>query len=335
MSKVCKAFLALSFLIFWVAFNLKAQNDSLTVKAVKYLNFKNMTDLPYVMEWPATITDGKCIYAINGYVGMGKGFNPDVLKYDPLIKKWSLLTNKAGYKLQPSAVFLPGDSLAYLFGGIGRGGFINQTVQSLDLTLGTVEDLKVHNPMATTYGYAAQWENKIYIFGGTQHETHTIASMYCFDPKTRQFIQLADMPESLQTPGCVVNGVLYTFGGFDVFLSRRSQNINAYHIETNTWTTVARLPRPLSADVVVPCGDLVFVIGDYDDETFLGYYNTRTGIFTELRSNMEGRRACGAAIIDNILYVFGGKSQKHQVAGGSRTGQYVDISDIIKKEAAF
>jgi len=205
-------------------------------------------------------------------------------------------------------------------------------VETLDLNTGEIKEPGISNPIPVTYGYASGWNNKIYLYGGTNSDDHTTNSLYSFDSQTSAFTQLANMPEGWQTAGAIVHGVLYTFGGFNNFLNEQSADINAYDIKTDTWKTVAKLPHAISANSVAVCGDLVFVVSDYNNETFLGYYNARTNNFVKLASNMSGHRAGGAAIINNTLYVFGGKSDPGYITGGYKTMQSADLSDILKTE---
>jgi len=57
-----------------------------------YLNFKDLADLPYIVEWPATVTDGANIYVINGYTPkkpMSRyGYSRDALAFDPQNGRW-------------------------------------------------------------------------------------------------------------------------------------------------------------------------------------------------------------------------------------------------------
>lgn len=297
------------------------------------LEFKTLHNMPYRLVWPATVTDGRFIYAINGYVPAGGGYSANALKYDPQTDQWSTFSRNAGYKAQVAAAYVNGQT--FLFGGKEFSGHrIFQGVQRMDMQTGESTILKITNPIAATYASAATSDGKIYLFGGTRDAKHTISSLYQFDPQTQQFTQLANMPESLQTAGTIVNGVLYTFGGYDEFLHRVSQSINAYDIKTNTWHKVGKFPQSVSANCIAVSGNLIFVVGNYDDETFLGYFDTNTQKFTQLKSNMEGRRAAGAAIIDNKLYVFGGTSKFHSEIGGMNSVQVADISTLVSTYSA-
>jgi N-acetylneuraminic acid mutarotase len=296
------------------------------------LEFKTLKNMPYRLVWPATVTDGRFIYAINGFVPSG-GFTSNTLRYDPLTDQWATFNNSAGYKFQVAAAYTS-DGNAYLFGGRTNGKNVFRGVQSINMGTGNTATLDVSNPIAATYASAATWNNKIYLFGGTQSGKQTLSSLYQFDPQSQQFTQLADMPEHLQAAGTIVNGTLYTFGGYDEFLHRGSQSINAYDIKTNKWRVVGKLPVSVSANSVAASDNLIFVVGNYDDETFLGYFDVNTQKFTQLKSNMEGRRAAGVAIVDNKLYVFGGTSKFHREVGGMSSVQVADISSLVSTYSA-
>ncbi len=287
--------------------------------------------MPYRLVWPATVTDGRFIYAINGFVPSG-GITSNTLRYDPLTDQWVTFNNTAGYKLQVAAAYNNGNT--YLFGGRSNGKKIFRGVQAINMSTGNTTTLDISNPIAATYASAVTWGDKIYLFGGTASGKQTLSLLYQFDTQTQQFTPLADMPEHLQAAGAIVNGTLYTFGGYDEFLHRGSQSINAYDIKTNTWHKVGKLPQTISANAVVASGNLIFVVGNYDDESFLGYFDVNTQKFTQLKSNMEGRRAAGAAIVDNKLYVFGGTSKFHNEVGGMKSVQVADISALVNTYSA-
>jgi N-acetylneuraminic acid mutarotase len=300
----------------------KAQTDTAAI------TFKSTANLPYPLTWTATVTDGNYIYAVAGYKGR-MGFSNEVLKYDPQINRWSVFADLGGNRMQAEAAYVPAMSKIYVFGGVSgqyRASQIYQSVQTIDVKTGQVNNLHVMNPEATIYGTALECNNKIYLFGGSREKSRTSNSLYEFDPQTEKFTQLAAMPESLQAAGAVVNNVIYTIGGYDAFLKRASSNVNAYDIKTNTWKTVCKLPQFLSANSVVASGDRIFVTGDYDDESFIGYYDITAGKFVKLKSNMEPRRATGSAVYSNYLFVFGGTTRFK--SANSSTLQTMQVANL-------
>jgi N-acetylneuraminic acid mutarotase len=309
-------------------------NGSLKAQTIDtpYLKFTSLTDMPYIQEWPAAVTDGKYIYSVNGYSPNNKGTDPGILKFDPNKQVWTVL-NKQPPTIQSSAAYVPNEGLTYIFGGLqpAEGNtYLFVAVQSLNLKTGELKTLPCVNPMATSYGYAVEWHNKVYVFGGTLYNRHTTNLLYCFDPKKLTFAKLANMPYNAQTAGVVVKDTLYTVGGYSENNRGRSNKINAYDFKTDTWKTVYTMPTAVSANSVAACGDMIFIVGNYTDETYLACYNTRTGTFRRLRSNMENRRAAGALILNHTLYVFGGKTQPGRVTGGVKSVQMADVSGLLK-----
>jgi len=305
------------------------------------VTFKNVTNLPYPLTWTSSVTDGNNIYTVAGYKGGRGGYSSDVLKYSPETNNWTKIADMGGNKVQSATAYVPATGKIYIFGGIGgvsadiRTSQIFQGVQSVDIKTGEVKNLNVLNPMASTYGSAVEWGNKIYLFGGSRDGKHSINSVYEFNPLTLKFTQLADMPEYLQAAGTVVNGVIYTFGGYDAFLKHQGTNIYAYDIKANTWKTVGKLPEFMSANSVAASGNVIFVAGSYDDENLLGYFDTDNGKFTKLKSNMEPRRAASSAIVNNMLFIFGGSTRfKAFNVSTLETVQATNITPFLKNSTS-
>lgn len=326
--------------VFMVIASLGMNKSQAQTKQPASITFKSAANLPYPLTWTTSVTDGTYIYTISGYRGLGS-FSSEVLKYDPQLNKWSVLADIGGTKIQTSAAYVPATGKIYIMGGIsGLGGArlasqIFRGIQTVDVKTGKVENLHILNPMASTYGSAVEWNNKIYLFGGTMDKKHTLNSLYEFDPLTAKFTQLADMPESLQAAGAVVDGVIYTFGGFDAFLGRQSYSINAYDIKSNTWKKMGKLPEFLSANSVSAYGDKVFVIGGYDDEDFIGYYDTKTNQFVKLKSNMERRRATASAVYNNYLFIFGGLTRFKAFRNSTlQTTQVTNLAPFLSSNAS-
>ncbi len=100
-----------------------------------------------------------------------------------------------------------------------------------------------------------------------------------------------------------------------VYQEYKSQNVYVYDFTSNTWTTLFEvLPQTVSAhDVVVddifsPAAK-IYITGDYQNQTFLGVFDTANNVFTPIsQTNMIGRRHHKTAIFDNKLYLFGGNT---------------------------
>ena len=70
-----------------------------------------------------------------------------------------------------------------------------------------------------TYGGSVVLNEKIYLFGGNYFDDNLddyIYSnrLYVFDPLDESWVRL-DMPVAVNTNGVIVDGILYTFGGYN------------------------------------------------------------------------------------------------------------------------
>lgn len=91
----------------------------------------------------------------------------------------------------------------------------------------------------------------------------------------------------------------------------------------------------MSANSVSACGDKVFVIGGYDNEDFIGYYDTKTNQFVKLKSNMERRRATASAVYNNYLFVFGGLTRFKAFRNSTlQTTQVANLEPFLSNSAS-
>ena len=146
-----------------------------------------------------------------------------------------------------------------------------------------------------------------------------------YDPAKDIWNELADMPEYKQTRGEIVNGILYVFGGFN---GHSLNTGHAYDIANDTWYYLGEMPISIYANAITKHGDFIWLVGDYQKLYTVAVFNTKTGGFHIIKSNMSGRRHAGAEVIGNKLYVFGGNRESF----GSFLSSILsaDISEIEK-----
>ena len=113
-------------------------------------------------------TDGKYLYAINGYTVTNTLFFADALRYDIENDKWTQFTDKLIRKRYCSAEYLNGK--IFVFNGIESNGINNAHTEVLDVKTGEINVFK-GNPNPVTIGGSAQWQGKIYVYGGGIYET--------------------------------------------------------------------------------------------------------------------------------------------------------------------
>ncbi|MBW4888332.1 hypothetical protein KXQ82_01335 [Mucilaginibacter sp. HMF5004] len=298
------------------------------------LVFKNVSNLPFPLYYEACTSDGHYGYTVSGL--SGRSICTQALKYDPQSNNWSLLAHDLKPTIQATSAYIPSNGKIYVIGGITST--VNYTyfenVETIDTKTGKVELLKVKNPLPTAYAGSAVWNNKIYVFGGgtgINNMTSSVAvnSFYEFDPVMEAFNKLPDMPEKLQTSGTVINGILYVFGGFNPQGNYTSSNIYSYDIQNKVWALIGKLPKPISANGITACNDLIFIAGGYDDKDAVGFFNTQTRQFTVVKSNFSTRKHLGAIVIYNHIMVIGGSNAIYNT--GVSTVQIADLKDILTR----
>ena len=138
------------------------------------------------------------------------------------------------------------------------------------------------------------------------------------------------MPQEQQTAGAIVDGILYTFGGYEPQYRTPNKNIYAYDIKNWSWKLIGKLPRNVSANGVAACGHLIFVAGGYEDNAFTVFLNTRTNKFTQIKSDVIGRKHSNSVVLNNHLMIIGGSSLMS--GWGMRNAQTADLKDILAAE---
>lgn len=105
----------------------------------------------------------------------------------------------------------------------------------------------------------------------------------------------------------------YQIDNFRVFKTNYSNNIYIYDFNNNNWlTSNTILPQSLSGYSITKdeySNSKLYISGDYNNQTFIGMYDTTNDVFTTLnQTNMIGRRHHTSEYWKNNLYLFGGNT---------------------------
>jgi hypothetical protein len=201
-----------------------------------------------------------------------------------------------------------------------------------------IYDLKLQNePVSLTdYGTAlglqyfnlsrhgtAVTDNTIYLIGGNLDNTLG-DKIFAYDLATETMTEFATMPEPRTGARAeIVNGKLYVFGGTESFLTPPAKNtIYIYDMKTRE-LTIENMPNPVLLTYTGKIENLIYVGGRnqtqttdengetiFDQEPFLGIYDTTTKTFTELETNLESEgieTIHSMAVFDNKLFVIYGQ----------------------------
>jgi len=264
------------------------------------LEFFALANMPSPKFGMGYTTDGDYLYAVSG--GPGDDRSRKIERYNIADGSWSELADDLLPRKYCSAEHISSQNKIYLFNGATyTGASWSDTIDVIDLTDGS-HTITTSNPYPVHYGGSAVWNDKIYVFGGNNGDGYS-NRLYEYDPVTDTWTRLADMPESKQTNGEIVDGILYVFGGYNDASSTR---IDAYNINENSWLPMGTMPTGVSTHATTVSGAYIWLVGDYSDLSFIAVYNTKTNEFKKLTSNMTPRRHAAAEVVGNKLYVYGG-----------------------------
>ena len=169
------------------------------------------------------------------------------------------------------------------------------------------------------FGAAIQ-DDSIYLIGGQLDAVaNTIYKFDVFNETVSEFTTLP-MPR-FGARSEIVNNKLYAFGGTEEFFTPPATNsIFIYDFDSQSFTTES-MPKAVNLTYTGKIENLIYVAGRidiFDDsnsivdrEPFLGVYNTNTGTFTELETNLtspDKETIHSMAVFDNKIYIIYGQS---------------------------
>ena len=286
------------------------------------LQFSSLSDMNDA-RWGLGYTfDGTYIYAVCGGLSTNPLKSTTIERYDLTSNTWNEFVTGLIPRKYCSAEYVSTYGKIYVLNGETYSGTsYTDTVEVIDEQSGNIS-YSTGNPYPVEYGGSAVWNARIYVFGGSNTEGYS-NRLYEYDPYADSWLRLEDMPEAKQTNGEIINGILYVFGGYNGVTSSR---IDAYDIKNSTWSSLGTMPIAISAHATTKKGKNIWIVGSYDNITSMAVYNTETNEFTQLTSNMTGRRHCGAVIEGDDLYIYGG-NQGYSAKSVLSSLEYADISN--------
>ena len=266
------------------------------------LRFTSLSEMKTATFGSGYTFDGNNLYSICGGMGQEPWRSTSMERYNIVNDSWTEFVAGLIPRRYCSAEYIPSLNSIYVFNGdTYDNNTYTDTLEIVNIGTGVVSYL-ANNPYPVEYGGSAVWENKIYIFGGSNSSGFS-NRLYEFDPHTITWTRLPDMHEGKQTSGEIVDGVLYLFGGYSGTVSSR---IDCYYINTGSWSHLGEMPVGVSAHATTVHGKDIWIVGSYDDIRFLAVYDTEESKFTQMNSDMIGRRHAGAVAAGGNLFIFGG-----------------------------
>lgn len=292
---------------------------SLSVHA-QTLQFKNLANMSGGRGATASVIVNDNIYVSNGYQQKASDAKY-VEKYDIANNSWSVLnTTLLPKKFADSETY---ENKIYIFNGWG-----NSHLEILDLATNTVTKGAVNHSYTGNAGSAIH-NGRIYVFGGSglNGAATTVFSnkFQYYDIASNTWNPLPNMPTAREARGKIVNDKLYVIGGFNGTPSRL---INVYDLKTNLWSDKYIMPVGISGHALAVSGAKIFIVGGFNNQTFLAYFDTVTNKLHQLSSNMIPRRHAAAEVHNNKLYVIGG-STTSVTSSAIKSIQVADISETV------
>lgn len=288
----------LGLIICTVTFGQEANNKELVIlQAENEIKFDESSELNVARYGFGYTSDDKFIYVSNGG-SIDSQFLSSIERYDQSTKLWKLLKVELIQKRYGSMELI--DEKLYIFNGANDKS-MNKSMEVYDLKENKLE-VKRGSPKPVFNAGSATWKGEIYTFGGNIGKFYS-NRLYKFNPKSDSWTKLAKMKKKKQTQGEIINGKLYTIGGYN---GKSSNKIHEYDIETNTWNHFANLPVTISAHSTTVIDDKIWIVGDYENLDFLASFDPKSKEFKTYKSDMEGRRHSGCAVLNSNLIIFGG-----------------------------
>lgn len=282
------------------------------------IQFKQAKSLTIGLYGMSYATDQKRIYVFGGGTKFNQYTNT-IRIYDCVLNEW--LDLSVVHDLKPTrygrGVYLPEfNSIAFL-GGVTP---INTAIMMVDkITNYNLDNFSISSlgtsPLQSKLMGTDYWAGNIYMFGGSvsaemSFNGFTVLKfsneLYSYSPENGVVELLPNHPEAKEMNGGIIDGKLYTFGGYD---NTANKNIHVYDINTKNWSFVGAFDKPLSAYALVKYGQYFLLIGDYSDAKQMIIFDTKNNTWESYEINFGGRYM-GAVVIKNTLHVFGGLEWK-------------------------
>lgn len=180
---------------------------------------------------------------------------------------------------------------------------------------------------------AVKYGSKIHLFYRSYH--------YEYDPATDIYVQKADVPTQRTWSTCaVVNDKIYLIGGYSYATPSGATNVNeVYDPATDTWTTKAPMPiskygatreNPvINGKIYITHG----LNGGFHVDNYV--YDPATDTWTQKAAATHPRDGVECGIIDNKLYVVGGRDVSGAPFGVPYNEVYDPMLDTGNSKWAF
>ncbi|MCD2515938.1 kelch-like protein [Massilia sp. G4R7] len=190
-------------------------------------------------------------------------------------------------------------------------------------------------PIARQELYPAVIDGKIVVAGGILSQAPGFTDrVEAYDPKTDRWTTLAPLPEARHHIALAeAGGKLYGIGGFSGAIPdwRAHATVFVYDSQANRWSSGPALPQPRAEGVVASVRGKVYFIGgrvpnspdaahinEHMDSARSEALDVASGRWERIPDAPTARNSAAAAVIDDKIYVVGGRQMVKQADGRQR-----------------
>uniref|UniRef100_UPI00398F0EFA kelch-like protein 38 n=1 Tax=Pristiophorus japonicus TaxID=55135 RepID=UPI00398F0EFA len=268
------------------------------------LSPSNTPDIKPMWHVPRRYASQEFLIIIGGRKG-NQQTTREVLLYDVRSQQWLGLSMLPVHLYKASSVCL--HSNIYTLGGLIIGNkktIISASVYSFSLKMNcwrSEEDMLVPCYSHQTIAHM----NYIFSLGGVGPDQEILNTLHRYDSIFSIWEAMAPMPVAVLHPAIAAkNQRLYVFGGEDI-VQNAVRLIQVYNISRNMWFRMeTRMVKNICAPATV-IGDKIIIIGGYTRRMIA--FDTKSNQFVKCADMKERRMHHGATIINNKVYVTGGR----------------------------
>jgi N-acetylneuraminic acid mutarotase len=183
--------------------------------------------------------------------------------------------------------------------------------------------------------YPTVLDDKIYVAGGVLSEAPGFTAQFeAYDAAANKWTVLKPLPEGRHHIAlAAVGGKIYGIGGFSGAIPHRRAHASVfvYDPQADRWTPGPTLPQARAEGVVATVEEKIFFIGgrvptsahaahisQHADTSKAEVLDVRSGQWQRIADAPTARNSAAAAVIDNKIYVVGGRRMVTQPNGGQR-----------------
>ncbi|WP_185210591.1 Kelch repeat-containing protein [Elizabethkingia meningoseptica] len=296
------------------------QSENKFILKSENLKFSNGENLPNDIKLPASVSNGSYITITNGI----KNYYFDVLSFT-----WQKLENSFAIntELQGSNIIMT-DTHFIIFNGLNTDNKYNEIWSSNPYSQNIQKpSYSFFSPSYKDASVACNYlyPNDVYMTGGLSSQGVFENGLYKIRIENgvlKSSSKIAFLPDVKEAQIELIENKIYVVGGDKGISGNR---IDMYDIESKTWTFLGKTPYPISDYTTCMSKNKIWIVGNsFINGSQLSYYNIKTNEFVTVSNNLTFRKKPNAEIIDDRLFIFGGK------AFDDNPLKSLEITNIIK-----